>query len=408
MHEKILHSENKPIILVMTATFPYGSGEGFLISEFRALKKFGINIIIAPLRLKGKLRPSVSLNPRVSNPLYAIQPLFGLAVLASCVWEFVSKPLLFLHVLHKIMRSGSIRIRMKNLAAFPKATWLAQRCRRLGVTHIHAHWASTTATCAMAAAELAGIPWSFTCHRWDIYENNLLMLKSDSASFVRFISYRGAQDGVELGVSSAKANVIPMGIDLPCVRPTIDRKTGIIRIVCAANLEPVKGHKYLIMAAALLKKRNIPFSISLVGDGPIRKELQLLVHENALDDFVTFYGNIDHSALMKMYEESKFDLFVLPSIDLGYGVHEGVPVSLMEAMAHGMPVISTTTGSIPELLGDDLQCTVLDKDAAALAVIIEELAVSESRYNFLAEKQWNVIENWSVDRTLIKLVNKLL
>jgi len=75
-----------------------------------------------------------------------------------------------------------------------------------------------------------------------------------------------------------------------------------------------------------------------------------------------------------MYTRNEVDAAVLPSIDLGNGVREGIPVALIEAMAHGLPVISTTTGGIPELLEDGAGVMVPERDPAALAEAIALLS----------------------------------
>jgi colanic acid/amylovoran biosynthesis glycosyltransferase len=102
---------------------------------------------------------------------------------------------------------------------------------------------------------------------------------------------------------------------------------------------------------------------------------------------------------MSRYRQHAFDLLVLPSIDMGGGEHEGVPVSLMEAMAHGIPVLSTRTGSIEELLVPELGATVEDKNADELASAIARMAIDEGFRQQAAERQLGVIQNWSSLRT---------
>lgn len=393
-------------LLILTATYPYGAGEGFLTSEFSSLSTLAKNIIIVPLRKYGHIRSVKSL-PVESNISYEIVALFGISVFLSLFRVILRRPKDILNILKKVVKNTKFSIAVKNIAVIPKSIWLSEVCIDQQITHIHVHWASTTATCAMVASELTGIPWSLTCHRWDIYENNLLAQKSRSAKFIRFISKRGAQDGISRGVLAEKICVIRMGVNVPSSRPIVKRKLGTLRIACAANLIPVKGHSYLLDAANLLNKLGVKFTIAIIGDGELKDQLRLKVKKYFLERQVFFLGQLNHSDLMKMYGESSFDLFVLPSVELDAGVHEGIPVSLMEAMAHGIPVVSTKSGSIPELLNDDLKCTVPDKDAFALSSVIEDISKSDARWEELARQHWEIIKEWSNNKVAIQLIEKI-
>jgi glycosyltransferase involved in cell wall biosynthesis len=97
---------------------------------------------------------------------------------------------------------------------------------------------------------------------------------------------------------------------------------------------------------------------------------------------------------------------VLPSVDLGNGEHEGVPVSLMEAMSYGVPVLSTNTGSINELLPLEYGFTVPDKDSDALAQWIENVYDNPKLYQEISLTCRNIIEkNWDVNISVKKLIN---
>jgi len=267
-----------------------------------------------------------------------------------------------------------------------KGCAMSQYIKSITPAHIHAHFGGTSATMAMVMSAMSGIPWSMSCHRWDIYEDNLLAVKSRSTLFTRFISKAGMSDGIKLGVAAAKAVYIPMGVSSINVKAA--RKLGdrIPVVMCAANLVEVKGHRYLFEAVSELMGVNLTVHLKIAGDGPLRDELvQLAKHLNIADQ-VHFIGHISQTELLSLYADNLVDLFVLPSIDLGNGHHEGVPVSLMEAMSYGIPVISTKTGSIEELLDPSLNMTVPEKDSAALARAMSEVLSSPDTY-MLRSKQ---------------------
>jgi colanic acid/amylovoran biosynthesis glycosyltransferase len=107
---------------------------------------------------------------------------------------------------------------------------------------------------------------------------------------------------------------------------------------------------------------------------------------------------------LEYYEKRLIDLVVLPSIDLGNGSHEGIPVCLMEAMAHGIPVIATKTGGIPELINETTGILVPPKDWAALAEAIAQImADSRLRRRLAQSGQQYVQEEFNVEHIISRL-----
>jgi colanic acid/amylovoran biosynthesis glycosyltransferase len=384
-------------VCVVTASYPAGAGEGFLAEEFEALRSDGLQLTVVPLWPRGALRRTAQ---GLETADLVVAPLFGAKVALHAALQFLRRPLRSTYWFWNLASSGRPALRLKNLAILPKALWLAGLVHAEGWRHLHAHWAATTSTCAMVAADLARVPWSMTCHRWDIYENNLLAEKGRRAAFVRFISRRGLNDARRLGIAQDQGCVIPMGVRL-AEGTVVSARSGDVplRIICVANLIPVKGHRYLVEALAILRDRRVDVHLSLAGTGALRNELQEVANRLGLSDRIEFLGQVDHADLMSRYRQHAFDLLVLPSIDMGGGEHEGVPVSLMEAMAHGIPVLSTRTGSIEELLVPELGATVEDKNADELASAIARMAIDEGFRQQAAERQLGVIQNWSSLRT---------
>lgn len=392
-------------ILIITASFPAGAGEGFLEEEFRALSARGAKIIVMPLWPRGSIRVFENL-----NLIFLINNLLSIDIFLKLFRNFIVSPRSFIFWAWRLSTMGSLSIRIKNLIILPKAIWLAHMVKIMNIQHIHSHWSSTTATCAMVAADMAGIGWSFTAHRWDIYENNILELKSCKSSFARFISERGLLDSLKYGVKPDKCVVIRMGVYLPYRENNLISKEIIsnkFRIICAANLIPVKGHFYLFEAVAILNAAGIDVTLDLAGQGVLRNDLADLAVRLGIGSIVNFHGQIQHSKLLAMYASGDFDVFVLPSVDLGNGEHEGVPVSLLEAMAHNLLVVSTQTGSIEELLPRDIFSTVPGNDSQALANILRKLALDIDFRRSLIARQSELIANWSSSETSEKLLNKI-
>src|SRR5262249_34363244 len=241
----------------------------------------------------------------------------------------------------------------------------ARRLRELGADHVHAHWAAASATLALVAAELAEVRWSLTAHRWDIREANLLRAKAESACFVRAISEAGVR-GLEqrVALDGWHPVLLRMGVELPA-RTAGVREGRELRLVTPASLLPVKGHRYLLEALAGLDG----VTLDLAGAGPLREELE----QRALGLPATFLGPVSHPELLAGLEQGRWDAVVLPSAPTPEGDREGVPVTLIEAMAAGVPVVSTRCGSIPELVTDGSGLLVPAADPQALRGAIESL-----------------------------------
>jgi glycosyltransferase involved in cell wall biosynthesis len=291
----------------------------------------------------------------------------------------------------------------KNLAVFPKSLWLADLAVRHKVEHIHAHWASTTATMAMIASKVSGVPWSFTAHRGDIVADNMLKTKVREASFVRVIAQSSLRliERVAHEAGTGKTTIIHMGVPVPDNVRSEQVAQGSATVLCPAHLWPVKGHAYLLQAIATLKERGVDLVLHLAGNGGLRPELEKQAAALGVSDRVRFLGRVSHDEIVARYRDGQVGAVVLPSVDLGGGLHEGIPVALIEAMSYGVPVVSTTTGGIPELLGGGAGVLVPPADSVALADAVARVIQDPSLRARLSQSGRNrVIEQFSVDRTV--------
>lgn len=186
------------------------------------------------------------------------------------------------------------------------------------------------------------------------------------------------------GLDSSRTQSIPTGIDLnqfkvgdkaparlACGLPQDKVIIGIV-----ATLRSWKGHQYLIEAIAQLNRPDI--LVLIVGEGPNRSNIETSTAINRLTDQVYFAGNQTNVTLWLQV----MDLFVLPSY-----ANEGVPQSLMQAMACGIPVVSTPVGSIDELVEDKVTGRlVAPKSSSALAEVINELLHNQAQCKQLAQR----------------------
>lgn len=384
-------------ILYVTSSYPCGVGEAFLHHEIQAVLAAGVTLYIVPMY------PRTDINAGVETLLakdVIAEPLWSLKVLRCAILTLVRRPMKTLFALRLILTAKPLLL-LKNLAVFPKGLWLANLARHLQVDHIHVHWAATTASMVMVASFISKIPWSVTAHRWDIVENNLLQRKARRATFFRCISHQTQRMALERGVPANKTRIICMGVSIPPLPRCKPARSQFI-VLCPAAFQPVKGHRYLIEAL-----RMVPENVHLwcAGDGPERPKMEALARRLGLQSRVRFLGALSHSMLLSLYEHAAVDAVAMASLDLGNGLHEGIPVSLLEAMAFGYPVIATTTGGIPELVVEGTGLLVPQKSASALAQAIRAVAQNPALSQSLGSNaRSRVIRNFSAQAQAATLI----
>lgn len=349
-------------IIYITASLPYGAAEPFTVPEIEELRKLGHCVTVVPMHPVGKV---IHVENGWLKDVIA-ERLISFKIIGAFLRCLRKQNRLLLRTAALLLQGRSTGILAKNLLVFPKGIWLAELAAKLQADHIHANWASCTATIALIASEFSGVPWSFTGHRVDIQGNNLLSVKAERATFVRFISESGRQLARAAGsaVAAEKAIVVHLGVPLPDLEECPHRST--LRadapvLLCAANLYGLKAHTDLIQAIKILRDRSIRCELWIAGAGPLRDALGQLVRTLGLERDIRFLGQLPHEDVIRFYRTRVVSCTVLASLI------EGIPVSLMEAMSYGVPVVATAVGGVPELLGGGCGIIVPPRNAEALA-----------------------------------------
>ena len=264
----------------------------------------------------------------------------------------------------------SPRFLMRGLVIAFGAPAVAEEVVRQEVSHLHAHWATHSALLAHLVGVLTGVPYSITLHAHDLHvDRTMLATKLGSAVGVVTISQHNADLlRSEYPEVADRVQVVHCGVDTQSIpfRPpgAIQRPP---RLVSVAGLRPFKGHRFLLDAIAELERRGIGVRCDLVGDGPLRAEL-----ERQATGSVVFHGAVDVTEAMAIV--SAADVFVMPSIELADGRRDGIPVALIESIALGVPVIASEVSGIPELVRDGSSgLLVTPGDSIAIADAIEQL-----------------------------------
>jgi len=391
-------------ILYVTHRLPYTAGETFIIPEITELLAQGHEVLIVPVRPP---QPVVNDDAHPLVPRTHAIPFTPSTIGAALFGAGVTMPARTVGSLWLARRSWDL---VPGVAAALKGVYVARLARRWGAEHIHAHWANKPATLAMTASALTGIPWSFTAHRYDIVANDLLAEKLAAARFGRFI----AQNALELAAERVppaalrKAIVLPMGVELGARPAPGERPRARPVVMWAANLIEVKGHRYLLEAAALLKGRGIDVELRLPGDGEMRNALRQHISALGLDDRVTMPGRLPHREVLSLYRAGEVDCVAAPSLDMGGGLREGLPVTILEAMSYGIPIVATNTAGIPEAVEDGVSGLLVPQaDATALADALQRVLQDRAMAAALgAGARARVERQFAVERVVKELVRR--
>jgi glycosyltransferase involved in cell wall biosynthesis len=259
---------------------------------------------------------------------------------------------------------GGVGPLIRQMIYLLEAAALLRRCRRDGVTHLHAHFGTNPAAVALLCHVLGGPTYSFTVHGPDEFDAPLALR-------------------LGLKVQHSKFHVVRCGVDETFLEGELTPPPSEPRFVCVARLSEQKGLPVLIEAVALLRDQGTACTVELIGDGPLRGMLEAMVRERGLTDRIHFRGNQPSHEVRRSLLNAR--ALVLPSFA------EGLPVVLMEALALGRPAITTQIAGIPELIRPgETGWLVPAGDAEALAeamVRASELSLCQSLGRACISKQ---------------------
>ena len=307
-------------------------------------------------------------------------PFLSFEILGSQFYFLLRKPLTYFHVLWTVIRAnwGSANFLLGSLSVFPKCVHFARRMQDLGVQHIHAHFANHPAAAAYMISRMSGIPYSFTGHGADLQvDQHMLREKVGAAKQIVAISHDNKRFiervcGQDFG---DRISVIHCGVDTRVFdgeRTLRQEADQTLQIVCVGTLYEVKGHAYLIEACRILAEDQIAFSCQLIGDGPLRDDLEKQVLQAGLAAKIIFLGRQTRTQIANHLKDA--DVLVAASVAASDGRREGIPVVLMEAMASGLPVVASELSGIPELITDQQSGWLIpQRDADALADALQTL-----------------------------------
>ena len=258
-----------------------------------------------------------------------------------------------------------------------EALSLLRRLRAEGVSHVHAHFATDSAIVAMMIHALGGPTYSVTAHAKDIYRSTvddrlLERMFADSEFVVTVCDANVAALRSRLsGVAMAKVRRLYNGIDLDAFG-FVDGQRERHHVLAVGRLVEKKGFHVLLDALAILQARNVPFRATIVGQGELEDALREQVASSGLEGRVTLRGALDQGAVRGLMRSAT--LFCLPCIIGEDGNRDALPTVLLEALASGLPCVSTDVTGVPEILGcGEAGAIVAQNDPLGLADAVETL-----------------------------------
>ncbi|MFI5316527.1 MAG: glycosyltransferase family 4 protein [Myxococcota bacterium] len=393
----------RPVIgplAVVLSRFPSVT-ETFILREVVELDRAGVEVAFVPL-LREPTPPALHAEAVAWDRRALYTPFVNGPILAANLRVLASRPWLWLRTLLALLAesASSWNAFSGTLGIYLKSVYYGQVLRARGVRHVHAHFATHPATAAyvMSRVSRAGdaeIPYSLTVHAHDIFLHTAgLARKLAGASFVRTISEFNAEFLLQrfgrgrFAVTRDKFRVIHCGIELGRYAgrplpgtPGSDRPA---RLLTVAQLKPYKGIAFLVAAARRLADRGVDVRCDVIGGGPLQAELAAEVERVGLGERFHLLGPRSQAEVAEALASA--DLFVLPSIVAPDGQMEGIPVSLMEALAAGLPTVATRLSGIPELVVDGRTGYVVPPgDAESLAAAIARALAEPERARALAQ-----------------------
>lgn len=382
----------------------------FIYREVLALERQGLTVATHAIWKvdKGKLSPESRYFVDRTRYVFPVSwPRFFLAHF----YFFLTRPRRYVRTLIFVLtRNGeSLRNRLRTLFHFAEAVYLAKDMKKEAVDHIHAHFVNNAATAALVISRLLGISFSFTAHNILFTDRPLLLEKIREARFVVAISEFTRQfllDFVPGEKVAEKIHVVHCGLEPRRFLPPDPKPAKEIPVILfVGQLAERKGAPVLLEACRNLREQGLRFRCLIVGDGPQRTIVESLISDYGLKNVVELKGAVFQEGLKEFLGAA--DIFVLPCLRASDGDMDGIPVSLMEAMAMEIPAVSTFVSGIPELIKDgESGLLVPEKDPAALADALRRLLLDKGLRSRLGKKgREKVCREFDVDKSAGQLKN---
>jgi len=372
-----------------------GIGNAWVAAELKVLGEKGVDIDLYSMRRPHQSFFSSQWANRISLQTEYLYPLPIFSFLVS----ILSAPFLFKGRFLSALWNGlvspreNLRARVAGLTHLFVACHWARQIRSKNYRLIHSQWIQSGGTIGFYASWLLGIPFSFTGHAVDLFRDRCALKdKVKHADFIVAISQFHKEFYIAEGADAEKIHIVYCGIDLNEYAYSYSESSGPVRILSFGRLVEKKGYSVLIEACALLRDLGVEFQCEIAGSGPQYAELKQLASSLKLNNLLTITGQALKQEDIDSWMRGG-DIFAQPCCWSADNDVDGIPRSLMEAMAVGLPSISTSVAGIPDLIEHKKSgLLIAEHDAEALAKAIKLLIDDPALRRGFSEAGRQVIE----------------
>ena len=324
----------------------------FCVREVNELKRMGLRPLVFSIRDTSQEHLQEHFAPEWSEGVHVLPPRSELVEMVSA-WKTEGKlpQKAVLTLRHWGERGDKNRIY--------EAIYIGMKMREFRVQHAHSHFAGIGARCCYWLNDLYGFSFSFTGHANDLFEPTdfpvqLQDLMAEAAAVVTVSDYTAGWLAERFPESRYKIQRVYNGIDMlsfPLVESKGEDASGPL-VVSVGRLIEKKGFDDLIRSVARIRDiHNQPFRVLIIGDGPMRKELESLIAELKCGENVKLVGSRNQSEIVEIL--GRATIFALPCVTEERGGKDNLPTVIMEAMATGLPCVSTRLAGVPEMVIHD-------------------------------------------------------
>ena len=372
-----------------------GIGNAWVAAELKVLAEKGINIDLYSMRRPHQSFFSSDWANRISQQTEYLYPL----PILSFFFSIFAAPFLFRARFFSGLWNAlwspreNVRARISGLAHFFVACHWARKIHPKNYQLIHSQWIQSGGTIGFYASWLLDIPFSFTGHAVDLFRDRCALKdKVKHADFIIAISQFHKDFYIAEGASAEKIHIIYCGIDLDEYGYSYPERKEPVRILSFGRLVEKKGYSTLIKACGLLRDLGLDFHCEIAGSGPEYGTLMKLTASLNLDKRITITGKALNQEEIEEWMKTG-DIFAQPCCWSADNDVDGIPRSLMEAMAVGLPSISTAVAGIPDLI-EHMKTGLLiaEQDADALAKAIKLIIDDPSLRQELSKGGRQIIE----------------
>jgi len=395
-------------IAYLVSQYPAAS-HTFIRREVTGLRARGFEVDTFSIRPPTGVSKLAAVDQREAESTWYVLPTSAARVARSHAHALLKRPGAYASTLRRALghRVPGVRALLWAAFHFVESIDLANEIERRGVDHLHNHFANSGANVGLLAAHYLRLRWSLTLHgtsEFDYPAGMLLADKIEAADFVACVTHFGRAQAMRIVDPKHwhKFVIVRAGIDPPVLAPRDGPQPSLARkrplVVCVARLSPEKGHAGLLQAFARLVAEGLDADLELLGDGPDRARIEEQVRVLGLGERVTLRGQVSEDQVLEAL--TRATVLVLASF------MEGLPVTLMEALALGVPVVAPCVAGIPELVEHGVSgLTFPPGDWDRLARVLRELLADPALQQRLAREGRRRVEaEFFVERSLEPLV----